>query len=235
MRRKSFLLGIGTVVVLLTALAIFLILLIGYEPASYQLTSQVTTTERKNHADDFKREFSGLLDDIINKRQWGACFTQEQINSYLEEEFVTSGTAEKVLPQYVREPRVQVFPDRLRLAFRYGTEKYSTVVSIDVRAWLSAREPNVVALEIQGLRAGLLPVSSHTLLQHISEAAEHQNLKVTWYRHQGRPVALLRLQPYQTRPTFQLQRLELREGALVISGRSLEPTPLATLVPPAGQ
>ena len=57
-----------------------------------------------------------------------------------------------------------------------------------------------------------------------------------WWRFagapdEGKPVALLRFQPYQSRPTFQLQRLELGDGTLLISGRSLDATPVASLTP----
>jgi hypothetical protein len=110
---------------------------------------------------------------------------------------------------------------------------WSTIVSIDLGVWLAAKEPNVVVLELKGLRAGSLPISAQSLLERISEAARSQALEVTWYRHNGNPVAVLRFQPYQNRPTFQLQRLELGQGTLLITGRSLDPISLPVSIPTA--
>jgi hypothetical protein len=231
MKRRSFFLGVGIVALLLVAVGGGLALLVGHEPTGYQQAAVPEGESRQKQSGEFHGEFVQLIDGIVNKRQWYAKFTEDQINSFFEEDFVKSGTADKALPECVREPRVTIQPDRIRLAFRYGSEQYSTVLTIDLRAWLAPKEPNVVALEIQGLWAGSLPISSHTLLQRVSEAADQQNLKVTWYRHEGKPVALLRFQPYQSRPSFQLQRLELGEGTLLISGRSLDATPVASLTP----
>ena len=52
----------------------------------------------------------------------------------------------------------------------------------------------------------------------ISEAARQLNLEVTWYRHDGNPVAIVRYREEQIRPGLQLERLELRQGQLYIQG-----------------
>ncbi len=59
-----------------------------------------------------------------------------------------------------------------------------------------------------------------------------RDIEITWFRHKGKPVALLRFQASKPRPTVQLQRLELREGMIVIGGRSFERFPLQTLFSP---
>src|SRR5262249_5203406 len=152
---------------------------------------------RAKQSTEFTAELAGLFNDMVNKQQWFGRFTDEQINSYFAEDFVRSGTAEKLLPEGMHEPRISIQPDRIRLSFRYGAGVWSTIVSIDLGVWLAAKEPNVVVLELKGLRAGSLPISAQSLLEHISEAARGQSLEVTWYRHNGNPVAVLRFQPYQ--------------------------------------
>src|SRR5205085_3485708 len=111
---------------------------------------------------------------------------------------------------------------------------WSTVISLDFRIWLVPKEPNLVAMEFQALHAGALRISAQSLLEHVYEAARQRNIDVSWYRHNGNPVALLRFQSDRINPTFQMQRLELRPGMLVISGRSIEATPHAG-VPTAGK
>jgi hypothetical protein len=78
---------------------------------------------------------------------------------------------------------------------------------------------NVICLEILGRKAGAMPVSAQSLLELISEQAR-KDIEVTWYRHEGNPVALLRFQNDRARPTFQLRRLELRQGMITIGGMS---------------
>jgi isocitrate/isopropylmalate dehydrogenase len=71
-----------------------------------------------------------------------------------------------------------------------------------------------VALELQSLHAGALPVAAHSLLERISEAARQNNVDVTWYRHEGHPVALLRFQADQDRPTVKLEHLYVDNAAM---------------------
>jgi hypothetical protein len=144
-------------------------------------------------------------------------FTAREINSYFQEHFVTSGLAALVLPHGMSQPRVAIEPDKIRLAFRYGHGPWSTLISIDMRVWLASREHNIVALELQGLWAGALPISVQSLLERVSDTVRQQNIEVTWYRHEGNPVALLR---FQSQPTIHLQRLEVRDGAIRIHGSS---------------
>src|SRR5207245_7134991 len=166
---------------------------------------------------------------ISDKRQWDAHFTQEQINSYFQEDFLEEHPDDRPLPERISEPRVAIESDKIRVGFRYTTGPWSTVVSIDLRVWLVAKEPNVVALEFEGMHAGALPISSQSLLESASESARRNDIDPTWYRHNGHPVLLLRFQAGRSRPTFQLQQFDLHAGALSIGARSLDTTPHANI------
>src|SRR5262249_38998119 len=156
---------------------------------------------------------------------WQASFTEAQINSYFEEDFLTSRVAEKLLPEEVAAPRVAIEQDKIRLAFRYGTPPWSTIISIDFRVWLAPKERNVIVLELQSLHAGSLPISAQSLLEQLSEVVRKRNIDVMWYRHNGNPAAVLRFQSDQPRPTVQLRQLELRNGLLRLVGRSIRAAP----------
>jgi hypothetical protein len=97
--------------------------------------------------------------------------------------------------------------------------------------WLTRAESNVVALEIQGMRAGALPVSAQSILERLSEAAHNNNVQLTWYRLKGNPVAVLRFQGDQ-RTTVLLEHLDLHPGKVYVQGQSLEPG--APVMPAAG-
>lgn len=231
MTRKSFLLGTlsaGLVAGVGTAVVSLLL----SEPDFYVRSAVPQGRERQESAGEFLSEFGMFVDKIQHEEHdWGVRFTEKSINSYFEESFVTSGVARRVLPEGVSRPRVAIEPDKIRLAFRYGTGIMKMVVSIDLRVWLPSRERNVVALELQGLHAGSLPISAQTLQQRVSDTARPQNIDVTWYRHNGNPVALMRFQADRIRPTVQLKQLELRPGCIVIKGSATEPAALGAMLP----
>jgi hypothetical protein len=231
MSRKSFFLGLGIIVFLAGSVSSVLALMVRHEPAVYVQKAPPLGEERKKQSDQFLAECFGLANQMQDKREWHGQFSEEQINSFFEDYFLNSESGKGTLPEGISEPRIGIEPDMIRLAFRYGTERWNTVISIDVRVWLAAREPNVVVLELQALRAGSLPISAQSLLDRIAETARAHNVELTWYRHNGNPVALIRFQPYQSRPTFHLTRLELQQGKIIIGGRSTDALPVS--LPPA--
>ena len=231
MSRKSFLLGLALLAVLGGGVAGVLALLVLHVPEDYLKTALPPGQERLQHSQEFEAKCMSLINGMKNDRVWQEKFTDAQINSFFDEDFLRSGLSDQFLPHGISNPRVSITPERVRLAFRYGTEAWcSTVVTLDFRVWLCPQETNVVALELQALRAGSLPITAQSLLERISEVARRQDIEVTWYRRNGNPVALLHFQATQPRPTVRLERLELSEGQLVIGGRSAEAAPLRAML-----
>jgi hypothetical protein len=231
MSRKSVFLGIALLVLLGGGVAAVLALLVLHEPEAYHQAALPPGQERQKHSHEFETKCSLLVNGIMNDRQWKEKFTAAQINSYLEEDFVRSNMHDRLLPDGISDPRVSFGPGKVRVAFRYGAHTWcSTIVTIDFGVWLCPKDMNVVALELQGLRAGSLPITAQSLLDRVSEVARRQDIEVTWYRLEGNPVALLRFQATQPRPTVRLERLELTEGELLIVGRSAEAAPLRAML-----
>jgi hypothetical protein len=197
-----------------------LALLVFHEPSFYLRAVPDPGVERKQRSGRFIQEFVRFTQDVRHYAEWSATFDEACINSYFEEQFVQSGVAERVLPDKVSAPRIAIEPDRLRLGFRYGRGALSTVISIDMGIWLVNKEPNVIALELRGLRAGALPISAQSLLEQLSEVARQSHIDVTWYRYQGNPVALLRFQPSQDRPSIRFEQLAFGDRSIGIRGRS---------------
>jgi hypothetical protein len=231
MRRKSLLLAVGLVALVVVSVGGALALLVYHEPGFYRRCAVPPGPIRLKHSNAFTSECVKLWEGIRNHDpKWYATFTDAQINSYFAEGFIKSKMDRSFLPKGISEPRVAIEPGKIRLAFRYGEGTWSTVISIDVRAWLVKPEPNVVALELQGLHAGSLPISAQSLLENISETCRRNNIDVKWYRHNGNPVALLHFQGDSPRPTVQLSQLELRQGLLVIGGRSVPAATIAAVL-----
>jgi hypothetical protein len=231
MSRRSFLVALGLFALLACAAGTALVLLVRHEPRVYLEAEVRPGADRKKLSQDFLREFTGVLSSVRGEGDWYGHFTQEQINSYLDEGFVQSRLG-GLLPDGISEPRVTIEQDQLRLAFRYGSGFWSTVISIDLNIWLPRREPNVVALKLEGFHAGALPISAQSLLERIADVLRRQDIEVTLYRlpQTGNPVALLRFQANQPRPTVRLEQLELRQGELVIGGRSNDLAALRTML-----
>jgi hypothetical protein len=225
MSRRSLIMALLIVFTLAGATSMVLAFLLRHEPAFYVRGAIQPGQGRSELSKECISQFSSLLNGILNNKEGGSAqFSEKQINGYFQEDFITNHSSENPLPNGVSNLRVGFDPERLRLAFRYGKGIFSTVVSLVIRPWIVAREPNAVALEFESLHAGALPISAQWLLERISEAARQQHVDVSWYRLSGHPVVLLRFQADRPHPTFQLQRLQLREGTLFVSGRSLEGT-----------
>jgi hypothetical protein len=222
MNRKSVLFGLG-VALFLAGVGTVLVLLFLHEPAVYARSSQPEGKDRQMLSGQFNSEFLQLYEGIRRDATWNATFTEKSINSYLEEDFIQTGVSKSVLPEGISAPRVAIEPDKFRLAFRYNFGPWNTIISIDMRMWLATkREPNVIALELQSLHAGSLPIAAQSLLEQISGTARQNGIEVIWYRYHGNPVALLKFQANEPHPTIQFLNLKLDSGRLVITGRSID-------------
>jgi hypothetical protein len=111
----------------------------------------------------------------------------------------------------------------MRLSFRYRSRFITTVISLQLRVWVPRGEPTVVALGLESFRAGLVPFTAQWLLERISEVARQNSIEVSWYRHEGHPVALVRFQADQPRPTLELKAVQFEPGRITIHGQCTEP------------
>src|SRR6266403_1483302 len=148
MTRKSLILAIGIVLFLLGSAGAALYLLARYEPAFYVRGNIEPGDQRKVLSGECIAEFFKVLNGIARGNgPWEGRLKEEQVNSYFAEDFITNHSVEYPLPEGFSEPRVALEADLIRLGFRYGSGWKSTVISIDMRVWLIAREPNAVALK----------------------------------------------------------------------------------------
>jgi hypothetical protein len=231
MSRRSFLLAIAIFACLTGGAGSGLWMLVRYEPPVYLRAAVPPGEDRHKLSEVCQYEliqlFSSLKDhEDHEERSWTHHFTDKQINSYLAEHFVQSRLEEHLLPEGIREPRIVIESDKVRLAFRYGSGLWSTVILIDLQIWLPEGEANVVALKLVGFHAGAMPISAQSLLERISEVGRNNGIAVDWYRDDGYPVALVRLQADQSHPTLELEAVQLEQGKITIQGRSRDPASL---------
>ena len=226
MLRKSLVLSVLLLLVLAGSVVGGAYLLLRHEPESYVLAEMPPGKQRQSYSDECTKEITSFLTDKVNcEGSWKLSFTQDQLNSYLAEDFVNSGW--NLLPAGVSQPRIQLQDGRLRLAFRYGEDEFSTVVSLQVKVWLPKRERSAVAVEIESLRAGAIPLSWKLLQEQLTEGARNRDIDVQWYRNDGNPVAVVRFQADKREPTIQFQQLQIKQGHILISGKSRDPESLS--------
>lgn len=218
MRRRSFFALIAILIGFGTAIGAALVLMLHHVPTFYREAEVANDDNRTCKSRECVQRSIELWNDIGNGLPWEKEFVHEQLNAYFQEEDLRASGGLIELPEGVRDVRIAFQQDRGQVGFRYGNGWWSSIISVEFRFWLVAQKTNVVALELINFRAGALPLGTQALLDFITESARQQNIDVTWYRHNGHPVALLQFQANQPRPNTLLRKLELQNGRVIVAG-----------------
>jgi hypothetical protein len=214
-------------VVLLTA-GVSILLTAAYRatqqvPEFYQHALARQPREQKAAADQLERQVLELHNEARRPGRWEARFSQEQINGWLAADLPTKFPG--ALPDGVSDPRVAIDPNHMQLAVRYDQGDVSTVLSMAGDAYLTDR-PNEVAVHIDHVRAGAVPVPLAQFLDQIAERFIDAGLPLRWTEQEGDPVALVTLpldrEEFKGKQ-LQVERLEICDGEIVVSGRTEAP------------
>jgi hypothetical protein len=230
MKKRNLIVSSVLAVALLGGLGTGLVLAYFYEPAFYRRCEIPPGPERAKASNKCCRPlFTQLANQIINAgmpdydKPWRIHFGETEINSFLQEDLFKWQDVASLQRQGISDVRVAFEADnQLRLGFRYGNEPWRTIMSFDMRVWLVPKEMNVLAVELVGRHAGALPVSAQSLLTSIAEQLHNKYVEISWYRHNGNPVALVRFQMDGSRPPLQLTEVSVKQGMLTIGGNPLE-------------
>jgi hypothetical protein len=213
-RRRWFVLGLG-VLSLVAAPAVVWVGLT-HPPGFYRRMAAVPPERRRAEAKRFLQQSLQLANDIHNEARWEAAFTDEEVNAWLAEDLVTHFADQ--IPAGVHEPRVAFEADRVTLAFQLDRGPIRSVV------WVVARvrvpEGNLVALTLEKIRAGVVPIPTEEITDRIDRHARRHGLDIRWEKDGDRPVALIRYAPAPGRHDIVLERLRIEDGRLLLGGRS---------------
>jgi hypothetical protein len=210
MSRKSFALAIIIIVALFGVLGVTGFVMARYEPPFYRRCQLPPRAERKQLGDKLASDLTNeLANGIANEGDWQIHCTENEINAFLAEDMLKKNTASNPWPEWMSEPRVGLENGLIHFGFRYGVGGISTVVSMEIRPWLAAQDPNVLALEFVSLHAGAIPISKQWLLERLAEAGRPLKIDVNYYRYNGHPVLVLRFQSDHSNPTFQLREVKV--------------------------
>jgi hypothetical protein len=210
----------GAPLLLATGITSALAITVKHEPNFHRQSQVPPGNGRKEKSDEFVRSFGQMIASI-RQPDWRCLATEDQINSFFAEGLVRLGEADNLSRLGISSPSVTLEDDQVRLAFRYGRGWFSTILSYDLRIWLIPKESNLIAVQILRARAGALPVPAQTILHHLSEFAARQNYKMTLYRYEGTPVAIIRLQE-DPNPTSTLTVLKFSAKGMDVRGTTSE-------------
>jgi len=154
-----------------------------------------------------------LVEEIERSDRWSEQFTEQQINSWLAEEFDKAEFS--WMPRSVRDPRVKLDDGTMHLAFRIETKRLQGVVSCELKPWVSG--PNQIAVAIRFVRLGLVPISMESLVQRLAGRVGLNGWLVTWQRESGHDVVVVNLDRGEPVQPI-LETIELEPGVLRIAG-----------------
>lgn len=163
-----------------------------------------------------------LQSSVRKTGSWSAEFSDEQINAWLES--ALAAAFPKLLPKGVSDPRVVVEDDHLLAAALYKNKRIETVVSCEIRVALT-EEPNILAVRIDNLRAGALPLPLDGFMKKISHEVSKSDIEVRWDKAEPdqAPVALVSVpsehESYVRTPVI-VESVRLKDGFLTLTGHT---------------
>ncbi len=212
--RRVLFLGAAASLLLIVPTAIWLSLT--HRPSFYRALDAMPRELREAKAKRFVAGSLQLRNDISNERDWQAVFTDQEVNAWLAEDLVTHFA--DLIPPEIHEPRVAFEPGRITLAFQLDRGPIRSVIWVVAQARVS--EDNVLALTLEKIRAGVIPISADRIIGPITAQAREHGLDIRWDREHDLPVALIRYQAREGRTDIVLENLDIRQGQIRLSGRS---------------
>jgi len=168
---------------------------------------------QKQQAKQFVQRTLRLVDDIRHANHWSEQFSQEQVNSWLAEELHPKYA--DIIPRGVNDPRVRFVPDTVQIGFRYQRGDWQGIVSLNVKPCVP--QDNQLALEIQSVRAGLLPIPLDPVIENVLKGMRKRGWSVEWQHANGNDVLLIDIERSAAQPP-RLQSIHVTQNGLRITG-----------------
>lgn len=173
---------------------------------------------RKDESRELERQAQELVAEVDRSDAWSARFLQSRINSWLAEDFAAEhGTR---LPHGMRDPRVAFEPGRIACGVRIGRHGWDGIASVVLRPRMLG--PNQLAVEVEAIRAGLLPVPIESLREEALTLCGNRGLPARWEQNDGHDVLVVDLDPSGTAGAV-LESVDVQSGVVTIAGRSRRP------------
>ena len=189
-------------------------------PEFYERALAAKPEVQKAAGQKFEQQALALHNQVRHEGRWEARFTQDEINGWLAAELPVKFP--KALPRGVSDPRIALDGTQVQLAVRYERGDTKAVVSLSGQVQLT-EAPNELAVRIDSVRAGALPLPLAQFKEDIARRASRAGVPLRWTETEGVPVALLRLplDPREFRGKhLVVEELTLTPGELIVAGRT---------------
>jgi hypothetical protein len=194
-----------------------------YETA---LTQTPPPAVQHEAAREFAEQTAQLVRDLQYSPTWEQEFTQTQVNAWLAEE-LPERYGDRI-PRGVSDPRVQFVDGLVRIGFQLSSKRFEGIVSLDLRP--SVPEPNKLAITVESLYAGLLPLAPASFTDDVSKQLNKYGVEHEWQVADGRHVLLITVVPNRgDRPV--LEELSVDDEKLRIAGHRELPATITMRTP----
>jgi hypothetical protein len=176
---------------------------------------------REEAARHFAEKTARLVEEFHYAPHWEQEFTQQGVNAWLAEELPRQ-YGDKI-PPGVSDPRVQFADGVVRVGFQLSNKRFHGIVSLALRP--SVPEPNRLAIRVESLYAGLLPLAPATFTSDVSKQLDRYAIEHEWHIEEGYHVLYVTVMPSRgDRPV--LEEIAVDDAKLRIAGHRERPAAL---------
>jgi len=199
----------------------------------YQAALEQDPVEQEEKSQQLESRFTTLHSDLQNQGEWRSAIAADEINAWLATKLPESFP--NMLPEQIREPRVAISAEEVKLAALSDVAGVETVLSVAFEPFVT--EDGDLAIELRQVLAGSLPMPSQNIVQRLATATKRMNLPIRWTQNQGNAVMVLerRLWDTESGENRVLNAIELADGELFLTGYTeiIEPAKDAATAEPA--
>lgn len=170
-------------------------------------------TARVKGSKQFVRSVLAVAESVKSSQQWSAEFTAREINGWFAEELHQKFP--EWLPDGVSDPRVGLSQDCVELGFRFERDNWSGIVSLRVKPWVC--EPNQLAIQVESIQAGIIPMPLDEVLQKLTAHVERSGWRIEWRRSDSHNVAVVHLSRDKSDEAV-VDAIAVVDGAIRFSG-----------------
>jgi hypothetical protein len=188
-------------------------------PDFYQEALQAPPQRADQAGDEFEQEVVALHNELRDSDTWELALTDQQVNGWLATDLPEKFPG--LLPEEAEEPRVAFRDEAIFVACRIDSGKLRAVLSLKLQPYLTD-QPNEIAVRVDQVRAGALPIPLSQVLEQVSVAAINSGIPLRWAQEGSDPVALVSLpmDHPDLRRGVVLEQLEVATGRFRVAGRA---------------
>lgn len=227
MKRKTLLFSAGLVAIAIVGGVAALMWAANQAPEFYA-SAAVPASPAVRHvaAREFAEQTAELVRELRYAPKWEQEFTQTQVNAWLMEELPRRYGNR--IPRGVSDPRVQFDDGLVRIGFQLTSSTFAGIVSLDLRP--TVPEPNRLAIAVESLSAGLLPLAPASFTDDVSKQLDRYQVEHEWKVEEGFQVLYVTIVPNRgDRPI--LEEIAVGDERLRIAGHREQPTTLTMTTP----